>query len=223
MKKMFVFLGDIVSSRKIDNEINFQKRLEEACSLVNEKYREDIHADFKIIKGIDEVGGVLRSPVNFYGVMDTLLMKLYPYKMRMALVYDYIDVALETGDVSRMDGPSFHRASTMIEDLKKTKLLFRLSVKDRLLDTLIEGQVNLILLLKSHWSDNEYRIIKEYEEFGNQRKVAEALGISQQAVSKNITRSYWKEIRSIEEKLNEAIKSYWRDLSGVGGAGWSSK
>jgi len=64
MEKMFVLLGDIVSSRKIDDEISFQRRLESACRIINGKFREDIHADFKIIKGIDEIGGVLRSPLN---------------------------------------------------------------------------------------------------------------------------------------------------------------
>jgi len=208
MRKMFVFLGDIVASKKITREKSFQKRLESACRLVNERFREEIHSDFKIIKGIDEIGGVLKSPYSLYMMIDTLLKEIHPYRMRMVLVFDYIDVGLETGDVSRMDGPSFHRASMMIEELKKTRLMFRMSVKDELLDSLIEGQINLILLLKSQWSEKKHRIIEEYEKSLNQRKVAKILKVTQQAVSKSITSSHWKEIKLIEERLNEAIKSY---------------
>lgn len=214
MKKLFVFLGDIVSSRKINNEAGFQRHLEEICALLNRTHRSEIHADFKIVKGIDEIGAVLRCPSRLYEIIDTLLKELHPYRMRMVLVYDCIDVGVETGDVSRMDGRAFHRASLMMEELKKSRLLFRLSFGNDLLDAMIESQVNLILLLKSHWSETERRVIREYEKTGNQYKVAEVLGISQQAVSKNITKSYWKEIRLIEEKLNEVIESYVRGLCG---------
>jgi len=212
VEKMFVLLGDIISSRKIDDEISFQKRLESACRIINGKFKEDIRAGFKIIKGIDEIGGVLKSPLKFYRVIDTLFKELYPYKMRMALVYDYIDVALDTGDVSRMDGPSFHRASMMIEEIKKSRIMFNMYVGNELMDSLIEGQVNLLLLFKSQWSQNEHRIIKEYERIRNQRKVAGLLGISQQAVSKVITKSYWKEINLIEGRLEKVIESYWQNL-----------
>ncbi len=212
--KFFVFLGDIVSSRKISNEVAFQRHLEEICGLLNRTHRNEIHADFKILKGIDEIGAVLRCASRFYEITDRLLKELYPHRMRTVLVYDCIDGGVETGDVSKMDGRAFHRASLMMEELRKSRLLFRLSFGNDLLDAMIEGQVNLILLLKSHWSQTERKVIREYEKTRNQYRVAEVLGISQQAVSKNITKSYWKEIRQIEDKLNAVIESYVRGLCG---------
>jgi len=107
----------------------------------------------------------------------------------------------------------------MMEKIKKSRLMFSMYVGNELMDSLIEGQINLLLLLKSQWTENERRIIKEYEKSLNQRKVAGLLGISQQAVSKVITKSYWKEISLIEGELEKAVKSYWRDVSGGGDAG----
>jgi len=65
----------------------------------------------------------------------------------------------------------------------------------------ISGQINLLLMAKGEWSTTQRRIIREYEKTGVQSKVAENLGITQQAVSRALRRSNWKEIHSIEESL----------------------
>lgn len=214
--RYFVLLGDVVSSRTIEDENAFQHRLEMACDRINERFRQEILAALKIIKGIDEVGVVLKRIDNFYALLSDLVMQIFPQRMRFALVYDYIDVALESGDVSRMDGPSFHKASTTIEKIKRSRLSFGMAVYDDVLDAAIESQINLILLLKSQWTEKECRVIKEYERVGNQNVVAANLGVSQQAVSKVLRQSYWKEIKVLEEKLNYVIASYSQRLPKAG-------
>lgn len=201
-------LGDVVSSRSISDRENFQKKLGEACKKINKTYVSDIYGDFRILKGVDEVSGVLSTISNSYDIITAMLEQLYPHLMRFVLVCDYIDTALETRDVARMDGPAFHRASDIMNTLKKSKLMFDMSVDDELMDAAITGQINLILLLKRNWSQKQHQIVREYEKTRNQYDVAKKLGITQQAVSKALTRSMWKEIKSIEENLDHILHNY---------------
>jgi len=207
-QKLYVILGDVISSRRIAEREKFQKKLEETCRYINAIYSSDIYAGFKILKGIDEIGVVLSSMSKSYEVINVLLEKLHPNLMRFVLVFDYIDTALETKDIAKMDGPAFHKASDLMHTLKKSKLMFDMSVGDKVVDTTISGQINLILLLKRNWSVKQHQIVKEYEKAKNQYEAAKNLGITQQAVSKTLKRSMWKELKSIEENLNYILSEY---------------
>jgi predicted DNA-binding protein YlxM (UPF0122 family) len=207
-QKFYVLLGDVIQSRQIDDREHFQKILEYACENLNTMYAESIYAEFKILKGIDEIGGVLSSMSNIYKIISKILEDIYPNTIRFALVFDYIDTSLETRNVTKMDGAAFHKASEMIRELKISKLMFDMSVEDELLDIAITGQINLIFLLKKNWSATQYNIVREYEKTKKQSEVAKKLGITQQAVSKNLKHSMWKEIRTVEEKINLLLQSY---------------
>jgi len=214
-QKLYVLLGDVVQSRRISDREDFQDRVEETCKKINTQYAEDVYADFKILKGIDEIGSVLSDVSNAYGIIATILEDLYPTSMRFVLVFDYIDTALKTRNITKMDGSAFHRASDMLHRLKSSKLIFDMSIGDTTIDTAIVGQVNLILLLKRNWSARQRQVVREYERTKNQSVVAESLGITQQAVSKILNRSMWKEIKVIEENLSLVLRNY-RQTSGTG-------
>ena len=211
-QKLYVILGDVISSRRIRDREGFQHKLETILENINDTYAEDIFADFKIIKGIDEIGCVLSTMSNGYRIINAISEQLHPDSMRYVMVFDYIDAGIKTRDISKMDGPAFHKASDIISTLKKSKLMFDMSVSDKMIDTAISGQINLILLTKKNWSSNQIQIVKEYKSTNNQDEVAKNLGISQQAVSKTLNRIMWKQIFGIEEKLNNIIEDYTQKL-----------
>lgn len=206
-QKFYVMSGDVLSSRQIKNKEVFQKKIEKICSWINTTYAGDVYAGFKILKGIDEIEGVLLDISNIYEIITSISEQLYPHSMRFAIAMDYIDTAIESRDTAKMDGPAFHKASNLMEGLKKSKLLFDMSTDNEITDTLIAGEINLILLLKKNWSAKQHLIVREYKKTWNQYEAAKALWITQQAVSKALARSMWNEIRPIEEKLNHVLHS----------------
>lgn len=212
-QKFYALLGDVIQSRQIDNRDDFQKIIEESCKNINTVYADDVYADFKILKGIDEIGGVLSSMSNVYTIITKILDEIYPHTLRFVLVFNYIDTALETRDIAKMDGAVFHKASEMIRELKTSKLMFDMSVEDEMLDMAITGQINLIFLLKKNWSAMQYNIVREYDKTKNQSEVAQKLKITQQAVSKNLKRSMWKEIRTVEEEINFLLQVYSKKVN----------
>jgi len=215
-QKTYVLLGDVISSRQIRNREEVQQKLARACKEINTVYAKEIYADFKILKGTDEIGGVLSTMTNSYNIISTILEQLYPNLIRFVLVFDYIDTALNTRDISKMDGPAFHKVSDIMNKLKKSKLMFDACVGNKMIDNCIAGQVNLILLLKKNWTAKQHLIVKEYKKTKNQYDVAKKLGVTQQYVSKTLNRLMLKEINNIEERLNNMLFEYTQSkASGV--------
>jgi len=209
MKKelKFVLLADVVCSRKIENRDDFQKSLVKVLKEINKEYNEGIYANFKILKGLDEIGAVLENFKHIYKIISRILDRIYPNSMRFALVYDYIDTALDSKDITRMDGPAFHRASEMISSLKESKSFFDMSINDEWAKP-ISALINLILLFKDRWTDRQHRVINEYEKELNQKKVAKKFNLTQQGVSQILNRTKWKQINNLENQLNDIICNY---------------
>lgn len=211
-QKLFVLLGDVVSSRQIVDRDRFQSRLAELCSSINAEFADDIYAPFKGLKGLDEIGGVLKCVSNAFRIIILISETLYPCKMRCSLVYGFVDTALDSFDVAKMDGPAFHRASEAIIELKETELLTRIAIEDEIFDKILEGEINLIQLFKESRSPKQRKIIKDYELIKNQIKVSERLAVSQQYVSMTLKRTRWKMLNDLEEELNWSLHGYQKRI-----------
>lgn len=211
----YLLLGDIINSRKIKDREQFQEELIELLNRINQNFHDDIYADFKILKGIDEFGGVLKKPSNTYDIIKELHENILPKKVRFVFTKGIIDVALEKKDVEYMDGPVFHQANELMSELKKSKFYFELKVNDDLMEQALFGQINTLMLLKNEWTQKQLSVIKKYKELGSQKKVANEMGITPQAISKNLDRSNYKKIEHIEKKLNfQFEKLEEKDLQG---------
>lgn len=205
---LYVILGDVISSKKLENRNEFQKNIIKACEIVNQKYSKDIYANFNILKGTDEIGAVLNGIDNFYEMILDIFEIIGLNVVRFVLVKGIIDTGLDQREISRMDGPVFHEAAGMIKELKKEKLLFKISTRDEIFDKLVAGNINLIYLIENKWSPKKIEIIKKYEKSRDQKEVAGKLGMKQQDISYHIQSTNWREIQKIKEDLQRVIKLY---------------
>lgn len=204
----YVLLGDVVMSRQIPDREAFQTTLHNACVKASDLYRNDFLAEIKILKGADEIGGVLYSWKEVYNIMDFILKEVYPYQIRFSLVKGLVDVGADSGNVANMDGPAFHLAAEEISTLKNNGLMFSMSTENKDMDRSIATQVCFILLLRQYWNARQYAIVLEYSNTISQKAVAEKLGISQQAVSKSLIQTKWKQYQILEKSILEQFEKY---------------
>nr|WP_321498677.1 SatD family protein [uncultured Methanolobus sp.] len=207
-EKFFVVQGDVIDSRRIKDRDEFQCKLESACDSVNGTYKDDIYASFKIIKGIDEIEGVLTDISGIYKIITAIQGFVSPHKVRFSIVYGDIDTAVKSKNVEKMDGPAIHSTTDRIMELKKSQLLFDIFTGNEIIDSTLRGQINLLLFYKDKWTAREKQISENYSELKKQVLVADKLSISQQAVSNTLRKIRWEEINSIEVDLNNALKLY---------------
>jgi len=207
-KKIFVVQGDVIDSRKIRDRDDFQRKLEYACNFVNKNFEDDIHGNFKIIKGIDEIEGVLKKISGIYKIITEIQKSVSPHKIRFIVVYGDIDTAVDSKNVEKMDGPAIHKAADRIMKLKKSNFLFDIDTGNDIIDPLLRGQVNLLLFYKARWTKREKQIAEDYIECKKQVLVADKLSITQQAVSDSLRKINWEEINLIEKELNHILEFY---------------
>lgn len=208
MPDRYVVLGDVVQSRDIDARSHFRTTLTDACDRINRRYEDDVSAPFQLLKGVDELGGVLTSASSIYDIAKHLFDALYPHRLRIAVVLDEIDVGVETGVVSEMDGPAFHRADELLDDIEGSDLLFDVRTGRERFDLAVADEINLLLAHRQQWTDRQREIIECYERRGNQYEVADELDISQQAVSKSLGKASWPMITEIEKRLRRVLEEY---------------
>ena len=201
-------LGDVKKSRKIQDRGKFQDNLVQACNEVNEKYSADIEADFEIYKGLDEVGGVLKTLSSCYRILLLFNERLFPEKIRFSMVFGDITLTEHGKDVRRMDGSAFLVAAYNIAELKKTRRLVRFQVADNMTDSLIEGEINLLLWRRNSWTSHTRNVINDFVTLKSEKEVAKKYQVTSQAISDVLTRVKWKDMVKIEHDLNAALSQY---------------
>lgn len=204
----YVVLVDVVGSRDIDDRKAFESRLEQALEYVNESESESISTPFTQMKGIDEFGCVLSRISPVPDAMSAILDRIHPTFARFAVVSGEIDVGADRGTVARMDGPAFHRASALLDDLGDDGLYVGIDTSQHT-DGLLEGALNLLLLERENLTDRQVEVILSYERNGTQSRAAEELGLRQQAVSNTLRRANYMRRREIRRDLRRALEDIY--------------
>jgi DNA-binding XRE family transcriptional regulator len=132
----------------------------------------------------------------------------------LAVAFGEIDVGLESGDVSKMDGPAFHRADELLNDIERENLLFDMKMDAEPLDASVSDEVNLLLSRRHDWTERQLETVRAYREHETQRDVAESLGVTPQAVSKTLNEAEWPMIETIEGRLRSTLDELERRTAG---------
>lgn len=203
-----VVLGDVVGSREIADRPSFQDQLTAAIDQINERHADALAADFAILKGVDEIGGVLESVRPIAAVQRTLARAVHPEQIRIAAVVGRIDVNPDGTRISMMDGTALSEADETLSTLESETLTFSLEGEHPEFDRLISDEINLLDMIRADWSERQLEVITEYERLGTQKAVADSLGVSPQAISKSLRTARAKRVLAIEERLEATLQSY---------------
>lgn len=211
-QQLVVVLGDVVDSRDVADRARFQQTLEATLQTVNDRFEAAAQTPFQILKGIDEVGGVLYGLERVYDVVKYVTRELHPVDIRFAVARGTVDVGLDSGEIAAMDGPAFHAADRILDDIEERDRTFGLEADDAFVDVLLQNYVNLQFLVADAWTDKELEVITLYERLGTQEAVADRLDVTQQRVSSVIQDTNWNVINGIETDLRELFATYSRLL-----------
>ena len=210
--KIFIIIaGDLVGSRNVSHRQQLSDKIRSVIDQITREFRDEFYAPPVLTRGIDELSGVFKRPNMSYRICKLLNDGIYPYLFRFALVRGVLDVAVDSRDASRMDGPAFHIAADLIQRAKKENLyycfnleLFQVKEFDQWLDEF----TNLIHIVRSDWTEHQRKVVQLYERLENQQAVARELGITQQAVSDALGQAHWKEVTRAENIVDRILGKY---------------
>lgn len=210
-RRAYVVLGDVVASREIEDREAFRDTVAAALDSVNDRYADDLVAEFALVKGVDEIAGVLSGPRNTYRLLRDVVAAVRPGAIRFAVVYGEIDVGAAGDDVGEMDGPAFHRADEALADVADADLYVAFSGRRPGLDPLVGTSLNLLLMAREGWTGRQRAMVAAYEETGTQEAVARQFDVSQQTVSATLRRADWPRLSRLEAQVNAALAGYSSD------------
>lgn len=205
-------IGDIVSSKQLNQRFEIQKKLKIVLDDINDLYSKEIASKFMITLG-DEFQGLLKCGNHVIHIISEIEAKMYPVKIRFGIGLGEITTDINPDIPLGADGPAYHYARNAIEYLKenekKSKALkadIKIVTKD-VNDSaiiLINSILSLGNVIKSKWTNRQREVIYDYlKHADSQKKVAERLGITQSSVQKSLAGS---DYYSYKEAMDEVAK-----------------
>lgn len=204
----YIVLADVVDSRNISNREAFEPRLKNALEYVNETERENISTPFTQMKGIDEFGCVLTRLSPLPDVVSELLDRIHPSSVRFAVASGEIDVGNERETVAQMDGPAFHRASELLDEVEERGLYMAVDT-GREIDDLVATSFDLLLLERERLTERQIEVVLAYEKYGTQSEASEELGMQQQGVSNALHRANYMRRKKIRSCLRRTLEDLY--------------
>lgn len=210
-KDYTVIIGDIINSKKIDDREQVQTTFKKILHEINQKYATEIASQFTITLG-DEFQGLLKNSNHVIKIITEIEMAIAPIKMRFGIGVGEVSTAINIESSSEIDGPAYHRARAMIEELvanerqyskRKTNILIASQDTNKEIDLLLNAILSVCTALKSKWTVRQWEVIETYlnnEE--NQYRAAEKLGIGQSSVSKALNAAEFASYKSAMDTVN---------------------
>lgn len=179
-----VLIGDIEASRKSKQRHALQSQLKSVLAELNRDSKPPI-APYTITLG-DEFQAVFTQADGLFAGLLRILIALHPIRVRFALGLGDITTELNTEQALGMDGPAFYRAREGIEHLKSTGELLHVGGLPSGTAELVDGSLKLISQRMRKWHVNRLAILHGLMRGDKVQPIAKQLGISEQAVYKNI-------------------------------------
>lgn len=206
--KYLVLIGDIVASRGLPARAQFQRRMKSVLQALNSR-RKSLASPYTLTLG-DEFQAVYRDADTAFADVFGLMAEIAPVQARFALSVGEIVTPINPTQSIGMDGPAFHRARALLDQLKTSRRLLGVSggTDEWTLPSaalaVLSGQVE-------GWRANRLRLFAKILAGEPAGELAKRTGITPRAVNKNIRAAdldEWQRILDeITRLLNAELKS----------------
>ncbi len=209
-QQYFVIIGDMVQSRKIRERQKVQEAFQQALQRVQQEYELEIVSPLTLTIG-DEFQTVLNKADRFFPMINRLEEYLPEIRFRFGLGVGTISTALNRKAAIGMDGPAFHFARQALEQARQHQRRFVFACTQPKATKRIDLLFHWIDIVTSTWSKEKHRILRLSQLRLTQKAIAEAIGISQPAVSQHIRQPAFKLVLQTQQVIEEEISDLLGD------------
>lgn len=211
-------IGDIIDSRSLDNRNQYQQQFKETLAYVNTTYHADIASRFMVTLG-DGFQGLLLNGNNVMNIVLDIEEKMDPLRLRFGIGIGEVSTSIATENSAEIDGPVYHYARQMIEDIERKATQRTQSQSNMMIysteatlaeDNLLNAILSLCTAIKSKWSDRQKEIIRAYRaNENNQNKTAQALNIAQSSVHRALHSARYVTYATSITTVSTVLKQRW--------------
>lgn len=198
-----VLIGDLVASRHSAHRQDLQQRLKAVLQRLNQQTA-GLASPYTLTLG-DEFQAVFTRADTVFDDMIQILASLHPAQARFALGLGKITTELNPDQALGMDGPAFYHARDGIGKLKDSGERFTLEGLPEAWADLAGGSLSLLSNRIEKWEANRLAILHGLLVDRPVRDIARELGISEQAVYKNINNGGLKAVIQVLSALAQLL------------------
>lgn len=200
-----------VTDSSVDDREALRASLDEGVARANEAVCEQLVAPFAVLRGVEEIGGVLTDPELCYRAVRELTEAVLPVGIGFAIVHGKIDIGLATESVSRMDGPAFHEADRLLSELESDERTVGFVDPDvePWIRTVLADQMQLLHTVKQAWTPHQAGLVRAYRQAESMQAIADERDVSVQTVSQTLARANAKQVMAVESNLESAVSAVW--------------
>lgn len=211
----YVLVGDLVRSRSQSDRPALARRIREMVKVLNAGWKDHLLAPPTMTKGIDEISIVAHRPDWLFDLIVETHLRLWPARFRFGLGAGPIDIGARarTRDASRMDGEAFHLAADALKRAHAAKLTLAINIPgaERISVALVESIATAHRSILADWTRSRVAAVAAFRKTGTQIKAARALGITQQAVSKELKLAHYRSVQLLEISTREWLQQLKAD------------
>lgn len=198
-----VLIGDAVKHRlKFDPEI--WEHFHQSIKTINRKQSQSFKIPLTVYSG-DSFGAICKDLHSACNVVLSLQANLRPYAARIVLIEDDILYGIDKNSFLTLEGPALWRSKQLIENLRKSKASFMAELQDELQTITLNTILNLILSIRADWNELEWEVYKSLGTLHTQGEIAVQLQVSQQYISKILTKSKLRLVQAAEHNLRKIL------------------
>lgn len=204
-------IGDVLDSRKIRDRRDFQRHFKQVLATINEKYFDDLASNFTITLG-DEFQGLLKNRAHVITIITEIEMAMAPFELRFGIGIGDVTTDISFEHSSEIDGPAYHRARQMIDEVERKKTQYNESQSNMMIcsgeandevDELLNAILSACTAIKLKWTNRQKEIIHSYLTNGeNQYRTANTLNIGQSSVNKALKATNFYTYQSAMNTVN---------------------
>jgi len=200
MKKYHILMADIIGSRKKNSQTVIKGFLE-LVNKINNEYRHSFLSPLTVTLG-DEFQAIVRSlpdGIDVILAMEEAIVKLnLNFKLKYILNFGSIATKINPRIAYGMLGEGLTTSRKLLEKSKPKKIRFLIQTYD----TPLSEKLGLVFILYQAivdaWAFKDYRIVKEFLDCDDYKKVAGQ-------IKKNISQS-WKWKKSLQMSEYQVVK-----------------
>lgn len=209
MQRYVVIIGDIIQSRRLKNRTEVQEIFLKTIEKIKKEFSQMFISPPTITIG-DEFQAVLKRTDNLFVMIHRFESYISPVVLRFGIGVGIIETPINTREAIGMDGSAFHNARFAIEEARTSGIKYNLHTDSA------DGSIRALELLlrwvdmnRRSWKGKNLEVLTLHRMGKNQIEIANALDISQPAVSQHINKyDFSLVVKSevcIEEKLNQYL------------------
>ena len=195
-----VVVGDIVNSQQLAPDVR-DKVTQAAIRVfdrinINPEYAGSLMANFGIVRG-DAFEGILLTQSHAPKIVQTIIKEIYKVEktaVRISVVLGQLTVRGDDRNIT--DGPAFHEAMDLLNEMKEAKKTHWLQVSfvvGSLAQSLVDSQLELLTVLTQGWTEKQREAVWVTQSYnGQQNLAAKSLGIAPSSVNKHLNAANYK-------------------------------